>query len=473
MLRITRKRRSLGLILAAASLVATFGTSVASAACAGAAAGGDWASHGGDLAGTRSQAAEDILGVDNVLGLTSVWNFSVTVGGGDGDVSSVPIVANGCVYVWTTTGWLFGLNADDGSLVWKYQAAAGSDVTAPLVHNGVVYMLVPTAKSTSPTQKNMHVVALDAFDGSLIYDGESLVDEEGANSSTGASLAYFEGLLFVPVHSAELELDFTGGYALVNAADGSLNKRVYSTPQEDMDKGVGTCSIWSMPAIDAATKDLYVGTGQPAGWLGAESEMCNAIIKVDLDQQSPTFGEIVGSAKAVADDPPYFDVDFGSAATLLTGAEGRQIVAQLQKAGMVTAAYTRHMTHAWRTPVSPVGVALGNYTPQATDGTNLFTVGSYPGQMISLSGATGLPNWATPVLSPFATNTVAYANGVVYFANEVGTILALDSATGRPLFAHPIQLDNQGCTRNQGGGVAIARHRIYASCGGVVDVLGL
>lgn len=464
-------RAGLAVALLATGLLT--GSATAATSCAGAAPGGDWATHGGEISGTRSQPDAQALNTSSVLNITAKWNFSVADAGGTGNVESIPIVSNGCVYIQTSTGWLYALNADDGALVWAYESAAGASFSSPTVVDGVVYLIVPS--KVSPTTKGIHVVALNALTGAIVWDGETLAEEDIASANAGAmsSAVYFDGMIFVGLTSDELTMGYTGGYALVDAADGSLIKRVYSTPDEDMANGVGTCSIWSTPSIDPDGKKLYVGTGQPAGWFDTESEMCNAIIKVELDRNSPNFGEIIGSAKGIPDDLPYADVDFGSAPTLVRDAEGRLIVAQLQKAGYVTAAFTRHMTQAWRTPVSPAGILLGNYTPSASDGRNVFTVGAYPGQLYSLNGGTGVPNWVVPVGSPTASTSVAYANGVVYHNNEEGIISAHDATNGAPLFAHPIAVDNAQCVRNTAGGIAIARERLFAACGQVVAVYGL
>jgi len=457
----------------ASMALASGGVRALTVSCAGATtSGGDWPTHGGSLLGTRSQPDEHTLGVDNVLNLQPQWSFSVADQDASGTLETIPIEADGCVYVQTTTGHLFALNADNGELVWDYESGAGSSFSAPTAVDGVLYTIVPTTRRDHG--KGIHVDALDAATGTLIYSGEELAEEDIASAQAGAgsSAVYFDGMLFVGLTSAELSLDYAGGYALVDASNGSLIKRGYTTPAEDQANGIGTCSIWSTPAIDPETKKLYVGTGQPSGWFDKESEMCNAIIKIDLEP-GPTYGEIIGSVKGIPDDPPYIDVDFGSAPVLLNDASGRQIVAQLQKAGQVTAGYTRHMTFAWRTPVSPVGAALGNFTQSATDGSNVFTVGAYPGMLYSLAGDTGVPNWAVPVTSPVATTSVAYANGVVYYNSDAGVITAHDATNGVPLFARPIAADNAACDRNQAGGIAIARNNILAACGPVVAAYGL
>lgn len=453
--------KALRTMLASGVIAAMLAVAPAQAAgCAEAAhAGGDWTSVGGTLQGTRSQPNETTIGTDNVSFLSPEWSFRALAG----NIQTAPVVAAGCVYVGTTNGDVVALNADTGEQVWLTHVRDNASLWGPAVHDGVVYVNVP-ARVSETSEKGPHTVALDAATGVILWIGENVADD----TSTGSSAIYFEDLVIVGLTNSENTYGRQGGYGLVDATDGTLIKRVHTISDEQAALGFGGCSVWSQWAIDPQTKHGYVGTGQPAGWLDQESEMCNALIKVDLDRTRDTFGEIVGVRKGTWDEPPYLDVDFGSAATLLNDSYGRQLVVSLQKAGWLHAAHTRHMTAAWSTPVSPFGTALGNFTGNATDGTNVFTVGAFAGYMWSINGTTGLPNWMVPVTSPVATNSVAYANGVVYYTNELGILQAFDSTTGLPLLARPLALDQEGCVRAQSSSVSIARNTVYAACGPVI-----
>jgi polyvinyl alcohol dehydrogenase (cytochrome) len=445
------------------------------ATCAAPSTGGDWAQHGGDLLGTRSQPGETTLSKDNVLNLAHKWSASSAALGAAGNIQTIPIVADGCVYVQTSSSgfWLVALNADTGEVVWKRQLGSGGCHNAPVVRNGIVYVNEPTQRDGDTP--GPHLLALNAKTGEVIFVGDEVATEAstGANAGCAAPVGLLGDYALIGITNGEMDGLREGGFAVVDATTGKRIKRTYIVPDDEKANGFGGCSIWSGWSIDPIKKVAFTGTAQPSTWTGAESELCNAIIKIDLDPSHSSFGEVIGAAKGTHDDPPYVDVDFGSSPTVATDANGQQVVGQLQKSGWFHAAYTRHMTNAWALPVSPIGAPLGNYTASATDGTNFFTVGAYPGQLISLNSSTGLPNWVVPVISPIATNSVAYANGVVYYGDEKGFLSAFDSATGAPLFTHPVIADNSACTRNQSGGVAIARHKVYMACGSVIAAYGL
>lgn len=477
-------RKFFSIAVAFAMLVAALASAVPSSAapqCAGTASiGGDWPSEGGTLTDTRSQDAEQSIGSANALNLQPKWHFNVSVTGDGGILQGTPVEANGCVYFQTSSGGnaIYAVNADTGELVWKQPLGSGGCHDAPVVRDGKVYVNDPTDATTDPNHMGPHLVVFDAYTGQLLVTGESVANEAaaGANAGCAAPMALFGNLALIGITNAETDGSRVGGFAIVDATDGHLIKRTYTVPDDEAAAGFGGCSIWTSFAIDPATQNAYTGTAQPSTWGalgGKDSEMCNALIKIDLNQSSPTFGDIIGSMKGTGDQAPYVDVDFGTGVTMFKDASGRQIVGATEKSGIFQSAFTRHMTHAWSTNVSPIGVPLGNYTPAATDGHNVFTVGAYPGQLFSLDGTTGTPNWVTPAGSPFASTSVAYANGVVYYGNEAGDLLAVDASNGVPLYAHPIAAEDSGCTRNQSGGISVARDQIFVDCGPVIESFGL
>jgi polyvinyl alcohol dehydrogenase (cytochrome) len=472
-----RKGVALAVAAAAAASLAVV-PSQAAALCAGPSTGGDWPKDGLDLQSTRNQVAEDKISADNVTGLGLKWTVNVrTLGGTSGTLQTMPIVSNGCVYLQVSTGSAFrliALNADSGELVWVAPLAASGGMAAPHVVDGVVYVYEPT--SVQAYGKGPHVLALDAFTGEEIYEGEGICSEPGCANNAGATspAIFFDGLVWLGITNGETDGTRVGGYAIVDAEnEGALIKRVHTVPDSEAAVGFGGCSIWSTPAIDPVTKHAYVGTGQPSTWTGKESERCNAIIKIDLDRSSPTFGEIVGAAKGTPDDAPYIDVDYGSGATLFRDADGRQLVAQQQKSGWMHAAYTRHMTTAWQTPTPGWGTAVGPFTKIANDGERVFTVGAYGAPLVAADVTTGLIEWASPVAAPAAQGAMATANGLVYFNDEFGILGAWDTETGVRLWARSMTVDNSACGHSVAGGVSVARHTVYSACGPVLAAYGL
>src|SRR5207244_13572931 len=87
--------------------------------------GGDWRTYGADLANTRNQTHEKVVSAADVPLLTTAWVFSSVANGGAGDFTGTPIIADGCMYVASTRGWIFAVNADTGRLVWRTKLPYG------------------------------------------------------------------------------------------------------------------------------------------------------------------------------------------------------------------------------------------------------------------------------------------------------------------------------------------------------------
>ena len=113
----------LGVVLGMSALVLPTllaATPPAPATCAPAApTGGEWRAYGHDLSNTRFQDEEHSIGPLEAATLAPVWTFSSTAAGGEGDFAGTPVVADGCVFVASSRGWVFAMNADTGALVWK------------------------------------------------------------------------------------------------------------------------------------------------------------------------------------------------------------------------------------------------------------------------------------------------------------------------------------------------------------------
>lgn len=494
---IVRRGVPIAILAVLASVFAGWSAGAEGSCAASGHPGGDWPTLGQNLSNSRSQALETSIGTGNVGTLEMAWEFSPADQAATGQIQSTPVVAEGCVYITTSSGYVFALNADTGALVWHKRVeetvadvCCGGTLFAPAVHNGVAYINVSHNPTSSTDMKGPYVLALNSQTGDLIWKSEQVAWEDG--SYTNSSAVYFDGMIFIGISNPEMEPNQTGGFALVDASPvcsaagvaacaspvdgatgGSIIKRTRTIPDDQYAANYGGGSIWSTPAIDPVTKYAFVGTGQPAPWMGNESEFTNAIVKIDLDRTRATFGQIVGARKGQWDSEvrpdmpiPYVDVDMAASPTLYVDATGQQMVAALQKSGWVHAGYTRHMSNAWSIPVAPYGWALGNYASTATDGKgNVFAHGTYPGQVFSLNGTTGLPNWVAPAVTFLGANPLTYTNGVVYLADGKGFLNAFDAETGVLLVHRPMLADTGAVCLNAGGGVSIARNTVYAVCG--------
>lgn len=451
--------------------------------------GGDWPSYGQNLQNTRAQKKEKKIDASNAGSLTAAWTFTADVDAGEtGAFQSTPVIAEGCVFMANGSGYIFAVNADSGELVWKGRfektvegVCCGATLFAPTIEDGVLYQLVSRNPETAGDGKGPYAMAINAHTGKLLWKSVPVSTESGAY--TNASAVVYDGLVLMGISGPEGGNHNIGGYAIIDAKTGKILVRVHTVPHTMIEAGYGGGSIWTTAVVDEKTGYAYAGTGQPTNPY-AEHQRINSILKVDLNRDRKTFGDIVDSYKATPDSrthntaqcqegPPeashatctYTDVDFGASPTLLKDSHGRQIVVEYQKDGTLHAVYTDGMVGAWKTALAPFGHAPGNYASTATDGKSIFGAGTYPGQAFSIDRDYGGYNWVAPAPTFFGANPLSYANGVVYHADGKGVLHAWDSATGVSLLHRAMQADAGSQCLNAGGGVAIARNTVYAVCG--------
>src|SRR6202171_1885733 len=83
---------------------------------------GDWPMYGRNLRHTFSNPKSRI-NPKNASSLKLAWSFKT----GDA-VSASPTVVNGVVYVGSWDGYFYALDADTGSLIWKFQVDCQNSV---------------------------------------------------------------------------------------------------------------------------------------------------------------------------------------------------------------------------------------------------------------------------------------------------------------------------------------------------------
>jgi polyvinyl alcohol dehydrogenase (cytochrome) len=515
-------------ILAIVCTLAALGAAPAHAApivpgCADPAhAGGEWRSYGHDLANTRNQPDEHSINASTVRNVAKAWVFDTNaIPGGGGTFSNTPVVADGCLFLASSTGVVYAVNPDSGVLVWKSVKLPGSGcgslcgnviTGSPSVENGLVYVAVAKQYKGPPIGDDPNgpaVYALNEQTGVVewitpVMDPTKATDKN--LNSVVAGPVVSDGVIFQGIMSGESQPAGSnkprGGYAIIDALTGTRIFQGWTIPDSEYSAGYLGASVWCTAAVDAANGYAYACGGNPAsGQL--ESRHSNALLKIDIDQTRATFGDIVGTFKGNADNyyPQLYqqpvcrqfddqlavvwsqacvqqDLDFGSSPNLITidvGGTPTTLVGDLQKSGIYYAAYADDMGFAWSSIVGTPGFPLNSTNPATADG-SVFVAGGTPYNMWSLTANDGGYEWVSPITPvPIQYQSVSTANGVVYTLTALGDLVAFDAATGVPMLRRPLILDTLDPTKDpttQGRpndlssqGVAIARNTIYAASG--------
>jgi polyvinyl alcohol dehydrogenase (cytochrome) len=456
-------------------------------------AGGDWPAYGHDLANTRSQPKEHVIDRMAAPTLHKAFAVSASDAGGDGDFTGTPVVADGCLFMASTTGWVFAVNADTGRKVWATHLDKNAGSTAsPFVTDGQVFVSV--GRTGKP-----YVAALDERTGAVRW--RTVTDHQNGADAYGSPVAV-DGVLLQGVSGGSAELAdeseryaFQGAYVLIETRGphaGSILRKVYTVQKPAKNAKQGGATVWSTPAVDTRDKVAYVGTGNPFH-PQTEAKYADSILKIDLDRHSRHFGDIIDhyngtpeEYQSATDNTPCYDIpgnpapyypqglgacgdldlDFGASPNLIRGKNG-MLVGAGQKSGVYHLIDATTMKGVWQTPVGPPSSVGGIVGSTAYDGKAVYgpiTVGGYAW---SLDRASGVPRWFSPVADgAHWGNPVSEANGVVYTVGLTGFLDAYDAATGVPLLHHWMGADiDSGDLAASWGGVSIARNTVYAAIG--------
>ncbi len=514
--------RAAGLTLVVALVASALsGTTVsAHAACARPdMPGGEWRRMGNTLANSRSQPEERLITPLTAAQLAPAWTFDANrwTFGENNEVTGYPIVADGCVYVGSSTGfdqpgWVFAINADNGDLVWRTRVGGGVFSTLE-VSDGRIYAFV--SKISQP-----YVVALDQHTGEILW--EKTVDHQIGSDAVSSPIV-FDGLVWVGVSGTAAEGDdadrfnFQGNFVLLDADSGEILTKTYTIPDELWPDGYAGGAIWGTVAIDPETAYGYAPTGNPFEY-DSEHEHTNAILKLDLARArdaegrwtpsaeeitNPSFGQIVDSYKGDVEE--YFpeleainegceefeelesvfafgfecgnlDLDFGATPTIFFDDAGRKLVGAGQKSGVYHAFDAETMEPVYKTLLGIPGPFGGIVGSPAYDGRNIYGPHTVGGYLWSIEKNQGDLRWVAPV--PDAVhwgNPVTEANGVIYTPDLRGFLNAFDAQTGAQLLAYPIPLGSQTNTDPAltWGGATVARNTVYVSVGVGLTSVGM
>jgi polyvinyl alcohol dehydrogenase (cytochrome) len=443
---------------------------------------GAWPSGGHDLANSRSNPFERLLGPRTVGRLGIRWTATVA-----GDVSATPAVVGGAVYVPDFGGMFWKLDARTGAVIWSRRIADYTGVpnaisrTSPTVVGRTVYL---------GDLNGAHLMAVDTSTGDLRWVVQ--LDTHPAAVLTQSPVVR-DGVLYQGVSSIEEGFaanpaypccTFRGSLAAVNAHTGRVLWKTFMVPDNGgRPGGYSGNAVWSgTPAIDTSGRTVYVTTGnnytvpdsvtacQEAGGTAAEcldpADHLDSFVALDTRTgrirwatgvqgfDAWNVGCLLGPPPNNCPDNPGADADFGDGAHLFTIRDRhgrlRSMVGAGQKSGVYWALDARTGEIGWSAAPGPGSELGGIQWGTAYDGRRIYIAEANAnrlptrlpdgttttaGTFSALDPATGRIVWqiADPT-GGIDTGAVSVANGVMYAGSLTGRMFALSAATGRVLW---------------------------------------
>jgi alcohol dehydrogenase (cytochrome c) len=443
-----------------------------------------WTQPGADLANTRDVASAITSSDVRQLGVAWTVPLTISTSRTDGAYATTPVMVNGVVYAQDLESDVMAISLATGTVLWRhdYNSPNGGP-DGVTVANGMVYAATSQA-----------AVALSAATGRQLWS-RTLTgnDHEGIDMTPG----YNRGTVYVstvPVNPRVGEY-LAGGKGVLWALNAATGAPEWSWDEvQDLWGNLSVNSgggLWYAPSFDAQG-NIYLGIANPAPLFGTKSYPLGSsrpgpnLYTDSVVKLSPA-GKLLWYYQLTPHD--LYDWDLQDP-PVLTTANGRPVVIDGGKAGIMIELDAKTGTLLWKRPVGvhsghendglltehatpashdplPARYCLqpsiygGVETQLASNGTTTFAavnelalpatpagytgsvatvvaaVENATGEMVAVNQDTGTIDWDTPLpSSPYGAATVT--NDVVFTTTFHGDLYALDAATGKILLDTPM-----------------------------------
>jgi alcohol dehydrogenase (cytochrome c) len=247
---------------------------------------GDWPMHRRDYY-AHSYSPLDQINTDNVNGMTLEWVWSMH----DGDSEPAPLVYNGIVYLINSGNVIQALDGATGEMIWENWSGPANrqDMRNIAIYNDKIIQATTDAR----------LVALDARTGEQVWETEVADSSKGFSNSSGPIIAdgkvilgltgcgrYTEDDCYISAHDAntgELEWRF-----VTIAKAGEPGGDTWGDLTDTFRAGVDT---WITGSYDPDLKTTYWGTAQQKPWVPVSRHLTiedvglysNSTVAVDVD----------------------------------------------------------------------------------------------------------------------------------------------------------------------------------------------
>jgi len=313
-----------------------------------------WNGWGRSLDNTRYQP-EPAIRASDVAKLALKWAYGYQSGTEFGQ----PTIVDDRVFVTSSTGRIYSLDAKSGCTYWTYDAAAGSR-SAVIIGELARSKVAALPRKIKRTLAHLDVIkapsaaffgddtgtvyALDAQKGTLLWK-TSLETHPSARIVAAPTL--YNDHLYVAVSSTEDSAaanpsysccTFRGSVAALDLSSGRILWKSYTVLEEPQptrknsagvqEFGPAGAAVYSSPTIDTKRNVLYVGTG--ASTTGVEQSLTDAVVAFDLAD-----GKLRWVKQLLVPGTTAAGAGFSSSPVLRTLATGNQILLAAQRSGIV------------------------------------------------------------------------------------------------------------------------------------------
>jgi alcohol dehydrogenase (cytochrome c) len=358
---------------------------------------GNWIMAPRDYANTRHSPLAQVT-TGNVKKLVPVWSFSFGVLDAQ---NTTPLVLDGVMYVTSSHGRIFAVDARTGTMKWMYAHPMPDDIGKMLccdVGNRGAALYKDKVYYTTP---DAHVIALNRETGKVVWD-VVLGDYKKAYTMTVAPLVV-KGKVVVGMSGAEYPTRLW--IEALNADTGAQAWRRYTIPapgepgsdtwgtQDPEAWKFGGGSAWITGAYDPALDILYWSTGNPnTDWDGFgrvwDNLYSNATLALDPDS---------GAIKFYYQYTPWDVWDYdGVNETVLADLDGKKVWLHGDRNGLLYQVDRTSGKLVWGKEISKVNWMSG-FTPEGRPIINQDMVPTHDKKVMGVCPASEGGKWWNPM----------------------------------------------------------------------------
>jgi outer membrane protein assembly factor BamB len=343
-------------------------------------------------------------------------------------MAAQPIVYSGTLYIGSWDGYLYALNAQDGSLQWKKDTGKTASKMCFPSEAGISSAPAVTAGALFIGGGDDKFYALNPQTGDTLWTFKTGDNSEEGGAYNWVSPFVYKDKVYTGIASL-CDRPFVPGQMWgLDTVTGKVEQQVTFVPEGQ--KGGG---LWTSPTVDESTGDFYVTTASGDFYIPHSYSMAR------LDPATL----VVKDAWQIPIEVQVFDGDWGTTPTLFRDRDGGLMVGAAAKNGFY---YAFHAGVIHSGPAWTAHIADGGSCPQCGEGAistsayaydtvyvaagyvSLGQVQKFPGSVTALDPTTGAVKWMHPT-SGWVIPALAVANGLVVAAAE-DTVEVLDAASG-------------------------------------------
>ena len=251
-------------LFASAGIAGVLAAGLLGAAGAGGATFTNWPQYLYSPGHTSANTVANVITPANAASLTLAWNFVPSTSGARAGFLSSPTVYNGVIYIGARNGYFYALNETTGAVIWQRFIGFVPRLTCGTQGFTSTATVAPDPTTGNPTVyvygATGYLYAMNAANGTDVWPPavvaipSTTVNDYYAWSSP----LVFNGNIYVGI-SSQCDVPLVrAGLAEYSQASGAFENTFFTTPPNTVGAG-----IWSSPATDGQSVYITTGNGDP------------------------------------------------------------------------------------------------------------------------------------------------------------------------------------------------------------------